>query len=108
MGDGTRRRRRVRLRGRPLGGRRPPHLRRVNGPGNPRPLDRIRTDATAVLGRAHLVALYAHNTNTASPHFSPGAVMIAEDFGPVYNTNTGMPAQSTGTIVGIAVNFLKP
>ena len=24
----------------------------------------------------------------ASPHFSPGAVMIAEDFGPVYYTGT--------------------
>ncbi len=76
------------------------------------------------------------------PHFSPGAVMIAEDFGPVVHNGhvrvlatesiagptvegacarTGpcvhgatrparaRPAQSaTGTIVGIAVNFLKP
>ena len=31
---------------------------------NPRPLDRIRTAASAVLGGAHQVALYAHNTSS--------------------------------------------
>ena len=38
---------------------------------NPRPLDRIRTDATAVVGGAHLVLLYAHNTNTGMHDYRP-------------------------------------
>jgi len=40
---------------------------------NPRPLDRIRTDATAVLGGAQLVALYAHNTNTGMHDYRSAA-----------------------------------
>lgn len=38
---------------------------------NPRPLDRIRTDATEVLAGAHLVALNAHNTNTGMHDYRP-------------------------------------
>ena len=57
-----------------------------------------------------------NRSTPASPHFSPGAVMIAEDFGPVYTrgqktregTASAVCNRHTGTIVGIAVNFLKP
>ena len=60
----------------------------------------------------------------ASPHFSPGAVMIAEDFGPVYTrgqkTRESLPREARagaasavrhrhiGTIIDIAVKLVKP
>ncbi len=48
-----------------------------------------------------------------SPHFSPGTVMIAEDFGPCVHgakrPARTRPAQSAiGTIIDIAVKLVKP
>ena len=38
---------------------------------NPRPIDRVRTLATGVIGNAHLVTLNAHNTNSGMNDYRP-------------------------------------
>ncbi|MDH4110024.1 MAG: argininosuccinate lyase [Gammaproteobacteria bacterium] len=59
---------------------------------NPRPLDRVRTLATGVIGNAHLVTLNAHNTMSGMNDYRPAdqALETAGDAIDMYDTYRGV------------------